>query len=158
EKELFGIRHPLLWGDVVPDMVIRADVEYPHPHAGLQIPEEQIPYAVSLFRQYLELAISLEREISGHDYLHFETSRANDNSPDLDDDSYGLTGPIVYFQKLMQRWAQFDPASARAEVLAWSTADQHVFARLRIWAASRQFLTAADAADIFLGLPDRVFW
>lgn len=59
----FGIRHPLLWGEAVPDAVIRADVEYPHPHEGLQFPDAQIPYVVSLFRQNLELAISLEREI-----------------------------------------------------------------------------------------------
>jgi hypothetical protein len=154
----FGITHPLLWGAAIPDAVIRADVEYPHPHQGLQIPDAQIPYAVSLFRQNLELAISLEREITGSDYLHFETSRANDGQPELDDDSYGLTGPIIYFQKLMQRWMQFDPAAARAEVFAWSTVDLHVFARLRIWAASRQLLTPAEAADIFLGLPDNVFW
>jgi hypothetical protein len=154
----FGIRHPLLWGEAVPDAVIRADVEYPHPHEGLQIPDAQIPYAVSLFRQNLELAISLEREITGGTYLHFETSRADDGQPELNDDSYGLTGPIIYFQKLMQRWSQLDPTSARAEVFVWSAVDQHVFARLRIWAASRQLLTPAEAADIFLGLPDIVFW
>jgi SIR2-like domain len=154
----FGIRHPLLWGEVVPDALFRADIDYPRPHEGMQIPDEQVPYAVSLFRQNLELAISLEREIAGNDYLHFETSRANDGQPELNDDSYGLTGPIIYFQKLMQRWAKLDQTSARAEVFAWSTVDQHVFARLRIWAASRQLLTPAEAADIFLGLPDIVFW
>jgi len=154
----FGIRHPLLWGEVVPDAVFRADIDYPRPHEGMQIPDEQVPYAVNLFRQNLELAISLEREIAGNDYLHFETSRANDGQPELNDDSHGLTGPIIYFQKLMQRWAKLDQTSARAEVFAWSTVDQHVFARLRIWAASRQLLTPAEAADIFLGLPDIVFW
>lgn len=150
--------HPLLWGAAIPDDVIRADVEYPHPHQGLQIPDAQIPYAASLFRQNLELAISLEREITGNDHLNFETSRADDGQPELNDDSYGLTGPIIYFQKLMQRWAHLDPTSARAEVFAWSTVDQYVFARLRIWAASREFLAPAEAADIFLGLPDIVFW
>ena len=45
----FGIRHPLLWGEVVPDAVFRADIDYPRPHEGLQIPDEQVSYAASLF-------------------------------------------------------------------------------------------------------------
>jgi hypothetical protein len=154
----FGVRHPLLWGEEVPESVISPDIDYPNPHEGLKVADEQVPYAVSLFRRNLELAISLEREVTGDDHLHFETSRADDGQPELNDDSYGLTGPIIHFQKLMQRWAKLDPTSARAEAFGWSTVDQQVFCRLRIWAASQQFVTPARAADIFLGLPDIVFW
>jgi hypothetical protein len=154
----FGIRHPLLWGKGDSEAAIRTDVDYPRPHEGLRVADEQVHYAVRLFRENLELAISLEREITGDEYLHFQTSRADDGEPQLDDDSYGLTGPIIQFQKLVDRLAQLNPAAARAEIFAWPTADQHVFARLRIWAASCQLVTPTEAADIFLGLPDIVFW
>jgi hypothetical protein len=156
-KQSFGIRHPLLWIEV-PDTVIHADVDYPRPHEDLHIPDEQLAYAVSQFRGNLELAISLEQEITGHDQLHFETSRADDDGPDLPNDSYGLTGPIVQFQKLMDRWAALDPSAARNEIMGWPTADHYIFARLRIWAAGNAVLTRSEAAEIILALPDVVFW
>ena len=124
----------------------------------MHIPDEQLAYAVRQFRSNLELAISLEQEITGHDQLHFETSRADDDGPDLPNDSYGLTGPIVQFQKLMDRWASLDPSAARTEILGWPTADHYIFARLRIWAAGNAVLTPSEAAQIFLALPDVVFW
>lgn len=158
-REAFGVRHPLLWTEgKTPETVINAGVNYPRPHEDLHVPDEQLGYAISQFRCNLELAISLEKEITGHDHLHFETSRADDDGPELPNDSYGLTGPIVHFQKLMDRWAQLDPTASRGEVTRWPTADQYIFARLRIWAAGKAILTPAEAAQIFLALPDEVFW
>ena len=103
------------------------------------------------------MAISLEKELTGHDNLYFETTRADDDSPELPTDSYGLTGPIVYFQKLMDRWSKLDPSGAREELQRWPH-DRYIFARLRIWAAGRPFLPPAEAAKIFLALPDELFW
>lgn len=158
-KEAFGIPHPLLWTeDKIPETIVHADVDYPRPHEDLHIPDEHLAYAIGQFRGNLELAISLEREITGDDLLHFETSRADDDGPELPNDSYGLTGPIVHFQKLMKRWAKLDPSEARHEVMAWPKSDRYLFARLRIWAAGNPALAQAEAADIFCGLPDVVFW
>jgi hypothetical protein len=72
--------------------------------------------------------------------------------------SYGLTGPIVMMQNLIARLAAVDPTAARIEITRWPTDDQHVFARLRIWAASQTVLSPREAAEILLGLPDAVFW
>jgi len=154
-----GICHPLKWLDAeVCEPVVHVDVEYPRPHASLNIPDEFVGYAVSQFRANLELAISLEKEITGNDRLHFETTRAPDDGPELPDDSYGLTGPILMMQKLMTRWAQFDVAAAREEVRRWPASDEHIFARLRIWAAGSELIAPGDAAELFRTLPDRVFW
>lgn len=158
-EPMFGIHHPLRWLEAgVPSPVVSADVEYPRPHEILAVPDEFVGYAVSQFRANLELAIALEKEITGDDRLHFETTRAPDGGPDLPDDSYGLTAPILMVQKLMARWAQLDMIAACEEVTRWPTHDEHIFARLRIWAASCAFVAADEAARIFLTLPDQVFW
>ena len=60
--------------------------------------------------------VALKLEISRTRRLHFETSRADDDGPDLPEDSYGLTGLIIYFQKLMGRLVATDAAAARAQV------------------------------------------
>lgn len=158
-KQAFGIPHPLLWREgKTPAEVLHADVEYPRPHEDLHIPDDHLAYAIRRFRGNLELAISLEREVTGNATLHFETSRADDDGPELPSDAYGLTGPIIHFQKLMQRWAMLDSSAARVEVVGWPRADQYVFARLRIWAAGNPAFPVDEAARIFCDLPDAVFW
>ena len=154
----FGERDPLNWETALPERLISLDVEYPRPHEPLLIPDEHVAYAVSQFRNNLELAIALEREVTGTEQIYLMTSRADDGQ-DADEDVYGLTGLVVTFQNLMIRLASFDVAAARAEVRRWPTEDEHVFARLRIWAAGRRdFLEAGEAPAIFLGLADEVFW
>jgi hypothetical protein len=158
-KEASGNRHPLYWTDgAPPENVINVDIGYPRPHEGLYMPDEHVAYAIGLFRANLELAISLEKEISGTDRLYFATTRAPTGGPELADDRYGLTGPIVMFQKLISRWARLDPAAARDEVRRWSASDDYIFARLRIWAAGQPWLAAEESAAIFSVLPDRMFW
>jgi hypothetical protein len=156
----YGIPHPLIWDRMKdgPEYLIQVTIDYPGPHENQQVPDEYVSLQVSLFRQNLELAVSLEKEIKGDDRLYFETSRANDEGPELDEDSYGLTGPIVRFQNLVSRLAQLDAVAAKREILSWPATDLYVFARLRIWAAGKPFLDPAHSADIFVTLPDTVFW
>ena len=52
----------------------------------------------------------------------------DDDGPELKDGSYGLTGPIIYFQKLVAQLATIDSATARAEVAHWPADDEYVFA------------------------------
>jgi hypothetical protein len=113
-RHTLSARHPLLWTEgKIPETVIHADVEYPRPHESAKITGEQLAYAASQFRGNLDLAISLEKQVSGHDQLYFETTRADDGDPELSDDSYGLTGLIIHFQKLMDQWAGHDPSACR---------------------------------------------
>jgi len=156
--ESFGVSHPLHWNGTAPDNVVRANVAYPRPHEALAIPDDQLRYAVTQFRENLELAIALELEITGESSLHLQTSRADDNGSELSEDGFGPTGLIISFQKLMGRLATLNVAAARTEVATWPTDDEHIFARLRIWASSTNLLSAAEAAEIFLSLPDTVFW
>jgi hypothetical protein len=121
------------------------------------MPDDQLRYALQQFRANLELAISLETEVIGNDRLYFETTRADDGAI-LSETSYGLTGPIIMMQNLMARLAAVDRSAARTEISGWPTDDQYIFARLRIWAASQAVLSPREAAEVFRGLPDAVFW
>lgn len=152
-----SLSHPLSGGGPVSEDVVYARVEYPSPAMRLPIPEGQLRYAVQQFRANLELAISLEAEVTGNDRLHFETTRPDDGTV-LPEDSYGLTGLIIKMQNLMALLAAHDPSAARNEIAGWPTYDEQVFARLRIWAASQTLLSPHDAAEIFLKLSDIVFW
>ena len=156
-RKSFDLSHPLAGDRSVSENVIHARVEYPSPHVALTIPDDLLRYAVQQFRANLELAISLEAEVAGNARLYFETSRADDGAV-LSGASYGLTGPIIMLQNLMARLAAHDPQAARTEIAGWPTDDEEVFARLRIWAAGQTLSSPGEAAEIFLGLPDVVFW
>jgi hypothetical protein len=130
-RKNFRLGHPLSGDGPVSESVIHADAEYPSPHEALPIPDGQLRYAVQQFRANLELAISLEAEVTGNDRLHFETGRSDDGAV-LSETSYGLTGPIIMMQNLMARLAAVDPAAARTEIAGWPTDDEQIFARLRI--------------------------
>ncbi|WP_342234919.1 hypothetical protein [Inquilinus sp. OTU3971] len=155
----FGLRHPLSWIDTDrPNPLLSLDVDYPHPYGLLTIPDEHLAYAVSRFRENLDLARSLEAEISGNDQIFMQTTRAGDGAPPITYDSFGITGPIALFQQLMDRLVEVAPEAARAEAARWPAHDRHIFARLRIWAAGSKFTSPAEAADMLLGFPDDVFW
>lgn len=138
--------------------IVRVDVEYPRPHEGLEIPPEILGYATALFRQKLEYAVQIEREINCHDDLYFDTTRPDDGYA-LDEDSYGLTGHLVIFTNMVARLTEVDRTAAREETAQWSGKSDPLFTRLRIWAAGRNDLTTpAEAGQIFLGLTDDTFW
>jgi hypothetical protein len=158
-KPSFGIPHPLAWADEGrPDQVVSVDVDYPHPHVGVQVPDESTPYTVDCFRANLDLAVALERDVTGTDTVFLQTSRGPDVGPELPDDTYGLTGPIIHFQKLMTRLASVDLEAARRQIRSWPSRDEYVFARLRVWAAGTGLPSPDEAGAIFLALSDRVFW
>lgn len=138
--------------------IISVDVEYPRPYEPLNIPPDLLGYAVTLFRQQLECAVQLEREVSGHDNLYFDTIRPDDGEA-LDHDSYGLTGHLVTFTNMVMQLSQADDGAARKEVAQWSGRRDKLFTRLRIWAGGRGFLTTPEeAGQIFLDLDDEAFW
>jgi hypothetical protein len=151
--------HPTAWASSDPGQdVVQASVDYPAPHEGIEVPEAFLPYAVECFRANLDLAVALEREISGSDGIYLQTTRGSDGGSEPSEDSYGVTGPLVGFQKLMARFAAVDPSAARRQALSWPPTDEYVYARLRIWAAGSGLLDTGEAATIFRSLPERVFW
>ena len=138
--------------------IVRFDVDYPRPHESLSIPPEMLGYAVELFRQQLEHAIQLEREISGREELYFDTTRPDDGET-LSEDGYNLTGHLVTFTNMVAGLAVVDRDAAKREVARWSWMNDQLFKRLRIWAAGRvELTTPEEAGQIFLDLDDETFW
>ena len=78
--------------------------------------------------------------------------------PKTSDDTYGLTGPIIRFQKLMTRLESVNSDAARRQVRSWPSRDEYVFARLRIWAAGTSLIDPEEAGTVFLTLSENVFW
>jgi hypothetical protein len=155
----FGAAHPLAWTDSDrPNPLVSYDVDYPHPYELLAIPDERLAYAVARFRENLDLARSLEAEISGHDHVYMETTRRDDGAPPIAYDSYGLTGPIALFLQLVERLVEVAPECAIAEIARWPADDHYIFGRLRIWAASKPIVLPGKAAEMLLGFPDSIFW
>ncbi len=155
----FGLRHPLSWTENdYPSPLLSYDVDYPHPYELLNIPDEQLAYAVGRFRENLDLARSLEREISGDDHVFMQTTRADDGAPPIACDAFQVTGPIALFQQLMERLVALSREDARKEIARWPAQDHYIFGRLRIWAAASQVTSPTESADILLGFPDEVFW
>lgn len=155
----FDIPHPLAWTDSNrPNPLVSYDVDYPHPYELLSIPDEQLLYAVTRFRENLDLARSLEGEISARDYVYMQTTRPDDGAPPIVYNSYGITGPIALFLQLMERLVEVAPNRALSEIAHWPDNDHYIFGRLRIWAASMSIVPSAEAANILLGFPDDIFW
>jgi hypothetical protein len=156
-----GIPHPLTWADEAPpdDVVVHVDVDYPRPHEGVTVPDDFLAYAVECFRSNLDLAVALEREVSGVDKVYLQTSRGPDVGPELSEDTYGITGHVIHFQNLITQLASIDLEAASNQIRSWPIRDEYVFARLRIWAAAgKGLLSPEEAGATFLALSDPVFW
>ncbi|WP_146618804.1 SIR2 family protein [Rhodoplanes elegans] len=155
----FQIPHPLKWlADDQQESVVSCSVEYPHPHEAIRIPDEFLSYAVECFRANIDLAVALERENSGTRQVYLTTSRGPDDGVELPDRSFGLTGPLIHFQKLIARLATIDLEAAYRQIRSWPSDDDFVFARLRIWSAGTGLLNADEAGAVLLELSDRAFW
>lgn len=155
----FGLSHPLSWTHTDrPNPLLSYDVEYPHPYELLTVPDEYLAYAVARFRENLDLARSLEAEISGDEHVYMQSTRPDDGGPPISYDAFAITGPIALFQQLMERLVTVSREAARAEIACWPTQDNYIFGRLRIWAASSAITTPSEAAEFLLGFPDEIFW
>lgn len=153
-----GITAPTLHEALVTKDIVRFDVDYPRPHKALDVPQDMLRYVVTLFREQLEHAVQLEREVTGHKGLFLDTTRPDDGNA-LDEDGHGLTGHLATFINMMARLVEFDREAARQEMARWSGMPDELFTRLRIWAAGRKDLTSADeASQTFLSLDDETFW
>lgn len=143
--------HPLKENDLN-ERPISIDVDYPTAHDPVEIDECYLEQAIEQMKYILQLAISLEAEITGDTRLYLPSLGADNER------AHGLLGPISAMQKLVARLATKSLQGAQRQVAGWPSHDEYVFARLRIWAASRSFMSPDDTAGLLLDLSDKVFW
>ncbi len=139
-----------------PSTFMSLDVDYPKIHRAFDFDEPSLPLVVAVWRALLVEAEQMEVEIDA--YLSLDTTRPDDGQR-LGEDQYGLTGPLVTFTHLMERFARSNPAAAAMEARTWSQHPGLVFERLTIWAAGRADLTTIEeAGDVFANMKDNTFW
>lgn len=157
------------WGNVrPPDLnevtsfkkLIRLDVAYLNSTHDINIPDAWVTSVVVELRKNLETALELETEIGGYGL--------NDINPIVpvesqDGDQYGrshgLSGAVIAFSSLFERLIQIDLETAKRELSKWMIDDSTIFARLRIWAASKPVLVPDDQLGVAIAkVSDEAFW
>lgn len=138
--------------------IIHVHVEHPDVDTAFEVPDEVVGYLVICERANLNLAVSLEEEVSGNDRLYLTTTRPLDGEGEFPNRAYGLSATLIRFLRLINRLSILDRDAARDQIFSWPKRDNYLFARLRIWAASRQLLSPEEACRIFLELSDVAFW
>ena len=157
----FGMQNtpPAQTADTALHDFLSLDVAYGENLFDIDVQDQHLERVVAELRRNLEIAIDLESELSGYGLNDIPLLVAGMPVRDASDRAYGLSAYVTYFVKCVERLIGMDIASAKREFSTWSTYDDTVFARLRIWAASLPSLVSADDAGIlFLNLGNSAFW
>ncbi len=137
---------------------IAIDVAYPHPHEAISFPADHLSRAVELFRANLDLAILLEQEVSGHERIFLDTLRG-DNEKTLSESTYGITGHLISFTRLVSELLKVDRSAAREECKRWKLNSNDIYTQLILWAVSQnEIFSSSEAAQIFLTISSERFW
>jgi hypothetical protein len=147
--------------DIRMDQLLNLDVEYPDWDPDFAVPETHLVSFIRAVGRMLERATVLEAE-AGKYRLRLRLQNPLTSDPDVRSDGMsfidGLDGLLAKYVKIYQRLVDHSPPVARRERTLWPV-DDHVFARLRIWAAGRKDLTTpAEAGRLLTGLSSRAFW
>ena len=136
------------------------DVKYPLMSETIDVPDKWRPAIVKALRQNLELALALEQEVGGFDLI--------DIGPIAEDDikqayslkrTHELSTFVTQFAELFTRLVQTNKPAAKREFLSWTTEDDTIFARLRIWASKEKSIVSNDEFGQFISsLSNTAFW
>lgn len=138
---------------------LNIDVAYGENVFDIEVPDQWLERVVAELRKNLEIAIDLETELSGYGLNDIPLLVAGAPVKEATYRAYGLSAYVTYFVKRVERLIELDISSARRELSAWSTCDESVFVRLRIWAATKPNLVSAEEAGVlFLTLGNSAFW
>ena len=138
--------------------LINLDVVYPADNSKkIPIPDEWVDSVVVVLRKNLEAALELETEIDRGGLGHI-SSIIPDQSSDSDH-KRRLSGAVIEFTSVFERFMQIDLKAAKREFSKWPIEDDTVFARLRIWAVGKPALVSDDQFGSMLAdVSDEAFW
>lgn len=156
------------WGGPIPprdqpdlgmNQLFTLRVEYPEWQTDVDIPVAHLASMVRAVGRMLERATVLEAE-SGKSGLRLERPLTPDPDVRSNDPSFirGLDGLLAKYVNLFNQLIAHSVSAAHTERTFWPV-DDHVFARLRMWAAGRKDLTTpAEAGRLLTGLSSCAFW
>ena len=140
--------------------LLQLDLKYIENSPEIEVPDEWLADVVSALKRNLEIGIQLEDECGHYRWLDIPPIIP---SVDLDISTYdrckGLRGAVLDYAAKFEQLITLNPEKARQEAATWSTDDNNIFARLRIWAS--RFKDVVPNSE-FLGFTDKVsryaFW
>ena len=140
--------------------LVRLELEYLENFLKIEIPDEWLADVVSALKRNLAIGIQLENEQGHYGWLDIPPIIPSDD-PDISgrDRRKGLRGAVLDYAAKFERLIELEPEKARQEAATWSTDDDNIFARLRIWAGRFECVVPNNE---FLSFTDKVsrdaFW
>lgn len=114
----YGAKAPTYREDIRIHDIILVDVDYPRPNESIALPDEQLKYAVTLFRRTIENAAILESEVRGSHLIFFDSFR-DEGGGAANEQAFRLTGLLATYINLIMRLTSIDLIAARTEVASW---------------------------------------
>lgn len=136
------------------------DVNYPVMDKSIEVPIKWRSAIVKVLRQNLELALALEQEIGSYSNLDISPI-VKDDKKNINNDhrTNGLSAFVIQFAELFAQLVKTNESAAKVEFLSWTTEDDTIFARLRIWASANESIVSNNEFGQFISsLSDTAFW
>lgn len=136
------------------------DVNYPVMDKRIEVPIKWRSAIVKVLRQNLELALALEQEIGSYSNLDISPI-VKDDKKNISNDhrTNGLSAFVIQFAELFAQLVKTNESAAKVEFLSWTTEDDTIFARLRIWASANESIVSNNEFGQFISsLSDTAFW
>lgn len=115
---------------------VRLELKYVENSPEIEVPDDWLADVVSALKRNLDIGIQLETECGHYSWLDIPPIVPSDD-PDISgyERSKGLRGGVLEYAAKFERLIELEPERARQEAATWSTDDNNIFARLRIWAS-----------------------
>ena len=126
----------------------------------IPISDEWLAEVVSALKRNLDIGIQLETECDHYWLTDIPPIIRSDDSDICESAPSGrLSDAVPFYAKRFERLLTLDVGKAQKEAETWSTDDNIVFARLRIWASRFETLVPNEDFDDFFGRISReAFW
>lgn len=146
--------------DVKLEQLVQRTIAYPEIHEQISIPDEWCVAVSRTLRENLERALVLETEIGGYGLYHISPIvPADEQQRDSHQRNYGLSGAVIRYSSIFSQLVEVDVRAAHQEFQSWSSNDETIFARLKIWASGKKEIVPATAfRRVFTELNGTIFW
>lgn len=159
-NSLGGVMPPELGAEVDLGALIKTDIEFREDHTNLVVPDDYLAEVVAAHHRNLVFSISLKKE-RGHYFWDNTPPIIPDGACGIDSYSrtHGLSGAVLRYAALFERLKNLNAEAAVREMKKWDSQDDHIFARLNIWATSFAEIVPDKMVGEVLGLLSAdAFW